>query len=159
MFAWFKAKPRRPTWSTQTVDAVLDIVARYGTIMEQLGMAIVDVSKLPLPKPQMKTALKVAWQVAPNDQLRNGVECGFVYLAHFQEGVGEEPVDWNLPPVFDMAKVAAIVDRYLAWSGKVQAEMDQLQAELNEFKRTATQPPTAGSARRGGWTGKQARRL
>ena len=137
MFGWLKRKPRRPVRSTLTTDAAIDAVVRYGVIMEQQGTAVLDVSKLPLPKAEMKIALKVAWRVAPDVNVRNGVEHGYLNLANFQEGVGDEPVDCKLPPGVDPARDAPILGRWLAWSEKIETEMNQLLAELNEFKQAA----------------------
>jgi hypothetical protein len=123
----------------------IDAVTRYGIILEHQGSAILDASKLPLQKAEMKKALIAVWRSAPDEKMRNAVEFGYVNLANFQDGVGDKPIDDKLPKNADPAKVKAILDPWLAWSPKVQAEMSQLVAELEEFKRTAraagTKPP------------------
>ena len=135
MFGWLERKPRRPARSALTVGAAYDAVVRYGAIMERQGTAILDASKLPLPKAEMKLALKAAWRAAPNANMRDAIERGYLNLAHFQEGVGDEPVDCEKPHGLNLARDAVILDAWLAWSKKIEAETAQLHEELNEFKR------------------------
>lgn len=46
----------------------------------------------------MKAVLKKAWQVAPNDHIRNAVDQAYLFLSHFQDDVGDKPIDSKLPP-------------------------------------------------------------
>ena len=135
MFGWRKRRPQLPAPSTLTVDAALEVVARFGAMIEHQGTAILDTSKLPLPKSEMKVALRTAWRIAPNDRIRHAIEADYVYLAQFQDGVGDKPADCELTLRVDPAKDALTVDRWLAWSEEVNAEMAQLLAELDELKR------------------------
>lgn len=135
MFGWLKRKPRRLARSALTVGAAYDAVVRYRAIMEQQGTAILDASKLPLPKAEMKLVLKAAWRAAPNANARDAIEHGYLNLAHFQEGVGDERVDIELPPGLDLARDAVLLDAWLAWSKKIEVDTAQLHEELNKFKR------------------------
>jgi hypothetical protein len=131
------------------LDDELDAVARYGAIMEKQGTAILDVSRLPLPKPLMKVALGATWRVAKDERMRNAVEHGYMNLANFQEGVGKNPIDCKVPEDGDPAKVAAILKAWLAWSPKVQTEMSQLRRELDELKnRTREETAVASESAR-----------
>jgi hypothetical protein len=87
----------------------------------------------------MKTALKIVWITAPNDQMRNHVEVGFVLLSHFQDGIGDKPLKLQLPDVADLKKDAdkhlAVMDRWLLVEKKSQAEMTVLSEEFKQFKK------------------------
>jgi hypothetical protein len=139
MFSWFKAKPK-PCLGEQEakkiMDAAVEIVMRYGKVYEGLGTAIADTSRLPAPKAEMKTALKLAWHFAEgNQRMQSWVETGYVLLANFQDGVGPEPIDCGLSPDSELAKAAATLEPWLKWSPQVQAEMSELLAEFDSFKR------------------------
>lgn len=142
MFGWFKRKPKQGIGEQEAkkiMDAAIDIVVRYGKVGETLGTAIVDASRLPVRKPEMKAALKLAWRFAEGDQrMRNWTEAGYALLANFQEGIGPEPIDCKVPPNADPPTVAAILTPWLEWSPKVQTEMTALVAEFEAFKRSTS---------------------
>ena len=138
MFGWLtsKLKPRTSEQQAKLIaKAVPDIMARYGKLMEEYPLAVLDTSKLPLPKPEMKTLLKVAWRMAADDYMRDAVEAAYVHLSQFQDGVGDRPIEHKLPDEFDPKKVMAALDPWLAWSDKTMDELKQLAAEFIEFKR------------------------
>jgi hypothetical protein len=52
---------------------------------------------LPLPKAEMKTALKQAWLQTESAKWRNWLEVGYIILSNIQDGVGPRP---RQQPVF-----------------------------------------------------------
>jgi hypothetical protein len=141
MFGWNKkSKTLNEKEKNQAiVNGAREAVASLGDLMEQFPTAFLDTSKLPLPKADMKTALKIVWITAPNDQMRNHVEVGFVLLSHFQDGIGDKPLKLQLPDVADLKKDAdkhlAVMDRWLLVEKKSQAEMTVLSEEFKQFKK------------------------
>jgi hypothetical protein len=138
MFERLKGKLTRRTppdvkLDISTTKPALDSVADYGTVMEAQGGAMLDVSRLPLPKEQMKIALREAWRVAPNDQKREFVKVAYFHLAEFQAGIGDVPVDCALPKNSELKRVGPILDRYLMWSKLAAAERQQLASEWDDF--------------------------
>jgi hypothetical protein len=153
MFGWLKGKPIRrlyPGSPTLGKDA-LAIVAEYGAILERLdGMSICDASQLPQSKDDMKLALKAAWRLTSDENLRDAVEVAFVSLSRFRDGIGPTPLRFILPDPTNITKEhLAAGEVYLKLSKQVQDEMGQLSAELDVFtarQKTAkqTRPPTTG---------------
>jgi len=111
-----------------------EALPRLRELMRLYPFAICDVALLPLPKADMKNALKVAWDLAARDG-RAEIEAGFLYLSQFQEGVGAEPISGDFPATADPAETAALVNRWVPWSTLCQEEKWSLWVELAEFKR------------------------
>lgn len=139
MFGWFKNKPRESLSDKKTeqiVEAVQTAINAYGALLQQYPMAVLDASRLPLPKAEMKAALKLSWALETNNQQRNHIEVGYVGLSNFQEGVGENPIDVSLPVDADPARVLEIMNpAAMEWHRKALEEMHALNAELREFKQ------------------------
>jgi hypothetical protein len=114
----------------------LRAAGQFGQLVQQHPTAILDRAILPLPMAGMKSALKYAWGVAPNDHLRGAIETSYVCLAQFQDGVGVNPIDPTLPADCPPEKAAAILGRYLPYGNKMQAEQEALLAEFREWKRS-----------------------
>ncbi|MGH9572240.1 MAG: hypothetical protein ACRD40_01740 [Candidatus Acidiferrales bacterium] len=114
----------------------LDAVAALGDITERQSGAIFDSKVLPLPKEEMKSAVKAAWVVATDDRIRNACEAGYIYLANFQDGVGHTPVDPSLPRDYIPERAVAILEVYSRFSGQVDVEERALAAEFKEFKNS-----------------------
>lgn len=122
---------------TITQKAALKAVADYGSIMETQGTAFLDIFKLPLPKEQVKEVLKKAWQVAPDDEVREYIEFGYANLRCFQPGIGDRPVDGALSSG-QVSKDSLRQDeislrRWLELEQSTQAELKKLIDELNQF--------------------------
>ncbi|MFZ5791858.1 MAG: hypothetical protein ACOY3L_14295 [Pseudomonadota bacterium] len=138
MLGWLK---RRSSRSMTDVDAgrlvqnALDAVARLGDLMQTHPGAILDESRLPLPKPVMKTALLIAWKFADSGHARSAIEAAYVHLCRFQKGVGDTPIDSTLPKDCKPADVGSILGPYLAHADAMAAESKALLAEIQEFKR------------------------
>jgi hypothetical protein len=122
---------------TITQEVSFKAVADYGSIMETQGTAFLDISKLPLPKEQMKEVLKIAWQFAPDDQVRESITFGYINLRCFQPGIGDRPVDGALSsgPVTkeSLRQDATSLSRWMELEQSTQAEREQLSDELNQF--------------------------
>jgi hypothetical protein len=131
MFGWFKKRIAQA--EGRSTAELFDAVGRLGELMENYPMHVLDVSSLPMPKPQMKTILKEAWRVATPDH-RRAIELGYLHLANFQNGVGPTPISLSLgddDPINAMSRL----DATLAWIKKTSAEVEALSGELDAFKR------------------------
>jgi hypothetical protein len=123
----------RPAPAMSTEEAI-DAVTKLGQLMERHPLALLDTKRLPLPKPDMKAALKIAWRIAPSDELRRATEHAYLHLSSFQDGVGDEPIDPTLSAGATPEESRAILDPYVGRSAQVQAESGTLLTELTEFK-------------------------
>jgi hypothetical protein len=130
-----KAKPSTTERLSRLIPKMLDA---YGALMEHYPTAILDTSRLPFPKADMKLLLKIAWLADPSG--REPIEYGYIHLAHFQDGIGDKPIDCNLPADGDLAKAIAVLGPYVAISEKTTQEMKLLLAEWQDFKRRGVMP-------------------
>ncbi len=64
------------------------------------------------------------------------LETAYVHLSQFQEGVGERPIDCNLPSGIDPQKTLESLNLYLRFSKIVADEAALLLAEFTRFKTT-----------------------
>jgi hypothetical protein len=110
------------------------VVPELGDIMEDSPLVIFPVSKLPLPREDMKIALQLAWGSTQDPKLREFVAIAYQQLAQFRDDV-KEPIDPTLPDDATPYEVRQILDPYLAISTKVQVESAKLIAEFREFER------------------------
>ena len=139
MREWLRGGQAAPSTSAapgMATELALDAVAKLSELLERHPLAILDVNRLPLPKAEMKTALKLLWQLAPNEQRRNQVEVAYIHLSNFQDGVGDVPLEPIVPPNSPPEKVAAILDPYMLFAAQVQAETHVLSEELRQFERS-----------------------
>ena len=81
-------------------------IEAFGVLMERYPTAILDTSKLPLPKADMKCLFTGAWLTQTDEKMWDFLEIAYVHLSQFQEGVGDEPIDCTLPSDPDPAKAA-----------------------------------------------------
>ena len=112
-----------------------EALPRLRDLLKRRPFAIYDASALPLPKAEMKIALKVAWDLAASDTQRAEIEAGFLQLSQFQDGIGAEPIDGDFPPTADPAETAALVNRWVPWAGLCQDDKWALWVELAAFKQ------------------------
>jgi hypothetical protein len=113
--------------SRSTAD-LFGAVGRLGELIESYPLHVLDVSSLPMPKQQMKTALREAWCVAKPDR-RRAIEIGYAYLANFQIGVGWTPTSPAL------AGDRSQLHENIAWMKRASDEMEVLRKEFDAFKR------------------------
>jgi hypothetical protein len=105
--------------------------------MDRHPMAILDTSRLPLSKANMKLVFKIAWLDETDTRKRNVIELGYTQLSQFQDGVGDKPLDRMLPADADAKKSLAILDAYLKFSDASTKEAEILLMEFRDFKRGA----------------------
>lgn len=108
---------------------------RLRDLMRRHPLAICDTTMLPLPKPEMKNALKIAWELATDDPQRAEIEAGFLYLSQFQDGIGAQPIEGDFPATPDPVMTANLVNRWIPWSVLCEEEKWSLWLELLEFKK------------------------
>src|SRR5487761_355118 len=160
---WFTKKPKAigEKEKDKIAEGVMEAVSKLGDIMERDSFAIYDTSELPLPKPEMKLALKIAWSAAPNGYVRSATERAFVFLSNFQDGVGSTPIESHEAVILklgelkatddkanDTAKIdsaakaiAAAGERWKPWEEKALKEASALALELKQFKQHAKNEP------------------
>jgi hypothetical protein len=106
------------------------IVRDYGAVLARLGLTrssdltrgmVADTRKLPHPKERIKEALIFALRSTKEPQTRDQLKSGYIFLANYQEGVGDTKPDLNLDP----AEVAK-------WWPLVYAEIQALKSELEK---------------------------
>lgn len=138
MFGWRK-KPSAPLATDNAraaVQAAVDAAMKLGGILEDnAGLLVLDSGMLPLPKPQMKTALQIAWKVAGSAELRDAIEGCYLGLSNFQDGVGAKPIDMDISTADDMSTTANKFETIMPWMNKTTDEMQHLKIELDAFKR------------------------
>jgi hypothetical protein len=146
-----------PGWATghlannTSPQGAEDAIRKLGALMETYPSAILDTTMLPLPKTEMKTALKQAWLQTKDAQWRNWLEVGYMTLASFQDGVGRTPCQTvHLPDIkpellknwfqSDAGKTTmAALDNFARWQVLAAKESDFLLAELNQWKAAQRQ--------------------
>jgi hypothetical protein len=135
------------------------LLGALGDLMEQHPTALMGTSKLPASKQAMKAIIKEAWQHHPG--LRHQLMQAYLYLSHFQEGIGDAVLDSKLPPIKKNADgtpdLEAVTQQaidlsgpkgenfrqWIEWSKVSLAEMEILSQQWSAFERA----PPAGHAR------------
>jgi len=97
--------------------------------MHQHPDAILDTSVLPASKAELKSVLRLAWQMHGGAEERAVIEKGYRYLARFQEGVGGA--------IIRLGNAAGSGEDETAkrWRAKAETEAIELAAEFEDFKR------------------------
>lgn len=75
--------------ANSTLEDYFDVVGEYGQIMEVYPDTAFPLSKLPLPKEQMKKVLKLVWVAVEDETGKEAIEAGYSHLAYFREDVDE----------------------------------------------------------------------
>ncbi len=128
MFGWFRK-------SSPSTTEPLDAIGRLGELMENYPLHVLDISLLPMPKRQLKTALKEFWRAASPPQ-RQALEVGYISLANFQDGVGPKPISLALS--FDdptSSEAMSQLDATIAWMKRTSEERMVLFEEFVTFKQ------------------------
>ncbi len=110
-------------------------IEAFGVLMERYPTAILDTSKLPFPKAEMRRVFMDAWLAQSDEKTRAFLEIAYVHLSQFQDGVGAKPIDSRLPSNPDPEKTMAVLEPYLRFSSAVTREAESLRAEFEDFKR------------------------
>jgi hypothetical protein len=127
---WAHPSNEKPK-ASKTVDEVL---SEYGSLLERYPISIMDVAMLPIPKKQMKVLLKALYAKATTAQMKNHIEAGFMFLSHFQEGVGTTPVDGRVvSPGQSPEAIRAKLEKWIPWNTLSIAEAEALMAEWKRF--------------------------
>jgi hypothetical protein len=108
-------------------------VPAYGEIIEKWPLVILPASRLPLPKGEMKTALRLAWRIQKAPKLRESIEIAFVHLCHFRDDL-TAPIDPTVPKDATPEQTVAILRPFLAIIDRIEAERAQLQTEFDEYR-------------------------
>lgn len=75
----------------KTLEAYREAVVKLGAIMEDEANHAFPESKLPLPKAEMKNALKAMWLIIDDNYMKGAIEAGYSHLAYFRSDL-EKPV-------------------------------------------------------------------
>ncbi len=140
---WSKLKKSQKNREiAQTIVRAQKAVSVYGALLERYPAAILDVSSLPLPKAEMKTALQVAWRFSNDPHFRSAVEAGYTMLGQFQEGVESKPLSFDLTPGMTPAEVLDVLSPdVLERQKRSIAESLELGTEFDVFKQQLTHLP------------------
>ena len=110
-------------------------IEAFGVLMERYPTAILDTSKLPLPKADMRRVFMDTWLAQTDDKMRTFLEIAYIHLSQFQDGVGDSPIDCKVPSDADPKKKMAVLEPYMRFSSAVTEEAESLRVEFEEFKR------------------------
>jgi hypothetical protein len=133
--SWLKKFLETRTPGRETNGMPGKSIEAFGVLMERYPTAILDTSKLPLPKADMKCLFTRAWLTQTDEKVRDFLEIAYVHLSQFQDGVGDKPIDCILPSDSDPAMRMASLEPYLRSSGAVTNEAESLRAEFEDLKR------------------------
>lgn len=88
------AKPR--VTAAPTGKSSAELLGELGELMERYPFtALLDTSRLPAPKQKLKAVIKEVWKTEP--KLRNELAQAYLYLSHFQDGIGDVVLECKLP--------------------------------------------------------------
>lgn len=137
---------RRPTSPAALLGAL-------GELMERHPTALMGTRRLPAPKQAMKTVIKEAWRQEP--RLRPQLMQAYLYLSHFQDGIGDAVLDSKLPdlkkgadgtPDLEAVRQLAIdmtgpkgenFRQWIEWEKVSLAEMQILSEEWRTFEHAS----------------------
>jgi hypothetical protein len=128
--------PAKPTIvdDANRIEAIIaNVVPAYGEIIEKWPLVIFPASRLPLPKAEMKTALRLAWRIRKEPKVRHSVEIAFLHLCQFREDL-HTPIDPTVPNDATPEQTVAILNPFLAIADQIEAERAKLQAEFDEYR-------------------------
>ncbi len=129
MFKWLKGRREHKL-------TALDILEKYGALLETHAGSYMDETWLPVDKDQMRLAFKAAWKMTQNDKLRNHIEVAWVSLSMFQPGVGQIPIDGAAPKLKDTPQNIARFDRFMQLHEIGQPQAEKELAAIREFKKS-----------------------
>ncbi len=127
----------------RTATETEEVVRRYRKIMvddaTSLG-CVADERMLPDSKERIKKALLLSLAEEENEQAREHLKAGYILLANFQSGVGEENVgihvtnkDMAGSPESERTQVVTQSDVYEKWRPIVDKEFEELVNDLRKL--------------------------
>lgn len=84
-----------PALRAPTEKSSAELLGALGELMERYPTALLDSSRLPAPKQQIKAAIKNVWKAEP--RLRSMLAHAYLFLSHFQDGIGSAVLDCKIP--------------------------------------------------------------
>jgi hypothetical protein len=128
----------------ESSDAMCEIVGDYGTALEKKAMTpayVADERRLPHPKEQIKRAIIYALKINLLPQLQEHLKGGYIELAMWQKGVGQEDQLWGLDvlsmnpknPVQTLARQLSDQSPDPKWAKLILDERAQLKQELDDL--------------------------
>jgi hypothetical protein len=124
-----------------------DALGALGDMMETGPTFVFPASKLPLPKEEMKIAVKQAWASTKDKTMRNHLSVAYASLSQFQEDARTpfempsfraDPESLRKPHSMELTYLWAVEKRAMA-------EMKALIDEFSEFERSSTKSKSASS--------------
>jgi len=128
------------TQSTVPGQEAEKIIQAYGAVLQAKAPApgrVADASKLPFPKERIKAALIFGLKATNDQQMKEILKVGYIQLADWQEGVGENDIGLDLSnedldddPVKLAQKIVDQGSGHKKWQPIIKAEQEKLQKEL-----------------------------
>jgi hypothetical protein len=138
-----RAKSGQVTTTDLTLEEAKKIIQDYGPALESSTHApgcIVDACYLPHPKERIKQAFIVALRSTTDPQKREQCKVGLLYLADWQEGVGDMPVGLDLRKMDLNADARELADQVISqragmekWDGIMKAEREAMELDLRRL--------------------------
>jgi hypothetical protein len=117
----------------------LKFTSEFALLVHTYPVEFVDAALLPASKEAMKFAFRYVWAISEPD-MRMMAEVIYPHLSRFQDGVGVVPIAPELPRDTNSATSDEVSPSYLAWVEKVEAEMDELLADIQDWKQNPPPP-------------------
>lgn len=137
MLSWFKRRQVSTNNAKEIIDGAMLALNRLGELVEKHPDGYMDERWLPLPKSDMKTALKILWVASRHDiEARNNIEMGWSLLSFFQPNVGDTPITPTISPGSSPEDVVTRLGPYLLISKLWETETQANKIEFAEFVRS-----------------------
>jgi hypothetical protein len=109
------------------------VIKEFAKCHEKNGTGIKDASKLPFPREEILLSLIRRWKIEEDEKQREWLECGGIYLAYYQEGVGVEDL-YIAGMDMDkyMKEIGMDMDKYMKEKGM---DMEECMKKLEKFPK------------------------
>jgi hypothetical protein len=147
MFGFGKKAPPSPALTPQQErlqrirSTLNETIPALGELIEKYPGSMLDEKLLPMPKEDMKLALKMAIRIADSEAMKEHIATGYMLLSMFQPGIGPRQIQM-IPPEdpFDKAAMAQF-SKDTELFGKSSDEGSALLKEITEFRRVSDAKP------------------
>ena len=131
--------------ATMTLETAQKIVQEYGAALRLVSRAnriVTDAANLPYRKELIKQALILELILSTDAKDRELLKVGYISLVKWQEGVGELPIEWDIPKAIRDAngdstglakRIGPDLDRVIKWQHAMKEEQDILVSELQKL--------------------------